>query len=474
MGRGMNMGAEALGLLPEIVLLTGALLALIAGSFLPRTRQWVARLIAVAALLAAIATGAVAAAGASTTVFDGSYAVNGPTGVARIVIAAATLLVIGLGTEELGGGTQESETYALMLLGATGATVVAGASDLLVLAVGFLLASIPLYGLIGLTRTRLAAEAAMKTYLLGALAGITLLLGVTVLYGLAGATTYAGLAEPLAAAPTAAVAVGGVAVLGGLLFKAGAVPLHFWVPDAAQGAGPTAAAFLTTVPKIGALVAVYRLVDALPGTVDWPLLVALLAVAGMTLGNLAAYAQTDPRRLLGWSTVSQAGYLLVPIAVAGRTALALPALLLYLAAYAVTNLAAFAVVAAFPARRRLEDYRGLAGRRPWAGGALLVSLLGLVGTPPTAVFVGKLTIAAAAWTGGAAWLAIAVVINTVASLFYYLRWIAPAYGAAGKGDADGDARPWAAGAAVAAGAASIALGLAAGALWTLVEAPLVR
>src|SRR4051794_21232044 len=116
MGPGMDMGAEALGLLPEICLLAGALLALIAGSFLPRTRQWVARLIAVAALLAAIATGAVAATGASTTVFDGSYAVDGPTGVARIVVAAATLLVIGLGVDELGGGTQESEIYALLLL----------------------------------------------------------------------------------------------------------------------------------------------------------------------------------------------------------------------------------------------------------------------------------------------------------------------------------------------------------------------
>jgi NADH-quinone oxidoreductase subunit N len=478
MGTGMAMGAQALALLPEICLLAGALLALIAGSFLPRTRQWVARLIAVAALLAAIAAAALGATGAWTTVFDGSYAVDGPTSVARIVIAAATLLVIGLGIDELGGGTQESETYALLLLAATGTTVLAGAADLLVLAVAFLLTSIPLYGLIGLTRTRPAAEAAMKTYLLGALAGITLLLGVTVLYGLGGTTTYAGLVEALTTAPRAAVAVGGVAVLGGLLFKAGAVPLHFWVPDAAEGAGPTAAAFLTTVPKIGALVAAYRLVDTLPGTVDWSLLVALLAVASMTLGNLAAYAQTDPQRLLGWSTVSQAGYLLVPVAVAGRTALALPALLFYLAAYAVTNLAAFAVVAAFPARRRLEEYRGLARHRPWAGGALLVSLLGLVGTPPTAVFVGKLTVAAAAWSGGAAWLAIAVVVNTLASLFYYLRWIAPAYGAADHGDrtaADAvDARPWAAGAAVAAGAMSILLGLAPGVAWALVDAPPVR
>ena len=474
----MDMEMQPLALLPEIFLLAGALAALIAGSFLPRQRQWVARLIAVAALLAAAAAAAAGLGEEARAVFDGTYAVDGPTGIARLVIAAATLLVIGLGVDELTGGRQESETYALLLLSSTGAVVLAGANDLLVLAVGFLLASIPLYALVGMTRTPGAAEAAMKTYLLGALFGITLLLGVTVLAGVAGATSYAVLADRLSVAPAPAVAVGVVAVLGGLMFKAGGVPAHFWVPDAAQGAGGTAAAFLTTVPKVGAVVAAYRLVDAAPGTVDASLLVALLAVASMTLGNLAAYAQEDPRRLLGWSTVSQVGYLLVPVAVAGRSDLALPSMLLYLAAYAVTNLAAFAVVAALPERRTLASYRGLAGSRPWLAAALLISLLGLVGTPPTAVFAGKLTTASAAWDGGAAWLAVAVVLNTVVSLFYYLRWVIPAYRsleplerAGGAGSA---ARPWATGAAVAAGAASLALGVAAGPAWALVDGMLVR
>ena len=469
---------QPLALLPEICLLAGALAALIAGSFLPRQRQWVARLLAVAALLTA-ATAATAGLGdEARTVFDGTYAVDTPTSIARLVIAAATLLVVGLGVDELNGGRQESETYTLLLLSAAGAVVLAGANDLLVLAVGFLLASIPLYALVGMTRTPGAAEAAMKTYLLGALFGITLLLGVTILSGVAGATSYAGLADGLSRAPAPAVAVGVVAVLGGLMFKAGGVPGHFWVPDAAQGAGGTAAAFLTTVPKVGAVVAAYRLVSAAPDTVDASLLVALLAVASMTLGNLAAYAQEDPRRLLGWSTVSQVGYLLVPVAVAGRSDLALASMLLYLAAYAVTNLAAFAVVAALPDRRTLASYRGLAGSRPWLAAALLVSVLGLVGTPPTAVFAGKLTTATAAWDGGAAWLAVAVVLNTVVSLFYYLRWIIPAYRPLEPPEQAGGggfrARPWGAGAAVAAAAASLALGVGAGAAWAVVDGVLVR
>ena len=462
-------------LLPEICLLVGALVALVGGSFLPRQRQWVARLAAVAALLASAGAALGALGDAPRLVFELSYAVDVPTGAARLVVAAATLLVIGLGVDELAGGRQESETYALLLLSGLGAVVLAGAGDLLVLAVGFLLASIPLYALVGMTRTPRAAEAAMKTYLLGALLGITLLLGVGVLYGVTGTTTYSELAVRLADAPPAAVVLGVVAVLGGLMFKAGGVPGHFWVPDAAQGAGVAAAAFVTTVPKVGALVAAYRLVSALPGTVDWPLLVALLAVLSMTVGNLAAFAQTDPRRLLGWSTVSQVGYLLVPVAVAGRSDLALPSLLFYLAAYAVTNLTAFAVVAAVPDRQDLRSYAGLGREQPWLAGALVVALLGLVGTPPTAVFVGKLTVATAAWDGGAAWLAVVLLVNTLASLFYYLRWIAPVFTRAdAAGPPQSGPAPFAAGAAVAAAAASLALGIGAGAVWPLLDGGAVQ
>lgn len=472
---GGGTGHGTLALLPEVCLLTGALVTLLTGSFLPRTRQWVARLIALGALLAAAGTAAVALGGAPGTAFDASATVDATTGVARIAVAVATALVVLLGSDELAGDRRESETYALLLLSATGAALLAGASDLLVLVVAFLLTGIPLYAVVGLARTPRAAEAALKTYLLGALAGIVMLLGVTVLSGVTGTTGYGGLGAGAGGAADVLIAVGGVAVLAGLLFEAGSVPLHFWVPDAAQGTGATAAAFLTTVPKIGALVAAFRLVDALPGAVGWSSPVAVLAVASMTLGNLAAYRQTDPQRLLGWSTVSQAGYLLVPVAVAGRTDLALPALLLYLAGYAAANLAAFAVVAAFPARRRLEGYRGLAAAHPWLGGSLLVGLLGLVGTPPTAVFVGKLAVATAAWTGGLAWLAVAVLVNTLASLYYYLRWIgqafAPGEPVSRSGPGAFSPRPWAAGVAVAAAAASIALGVGAGWAWALPGAP---
>ncbi|MCV2488420.1 proton-conducting transporter membrane subunit [Geodermatophilus sp. YIM 151500] len=461
-------------LLPEACLVVGAVAALLAGSFLPRTRQWGARLIAVTALVASGAATLVVLGDPARTVMMSAFAVDTATNVVRLVVVAGTLLVIGLGVDELAGQQRESETYALLLLSALGASVLGGSNDLLVLAVAFLLTSIPLYALIGIRRDAGAAEAALKTYLLGALFGILLLLGLTVLYGVGGATAYAALADGLRTAPAAATAAGAVGVVAGLMFKAGGVPGHFWVPDAAQAAGTAAAGFLTTIPKVGALVAVYRLVVGLPDTVAWSLLVAVIAAVTMTLGNLAALAQRDVRRLLGWSTVSQVGYLLLPVAVAGRTDSALPSLLLYLAGYAVTNLAAFAVVAAVPERRTVDDHRGLAATSPWLAAALVVSLLSLVGTPPTAVFLGKLTVFTAAWDGGLAWLVVVAAANTVVSLFYYLRWIGPAFRAAGGAPQDGQRRPYALVAAVLAAACVLALGLAAGAVSPVVEGPVAR
>ena len=471
---GSDMAMRPLLLLPEMLLFLGGLMALISGSFLPRERQWISRAAAAVALVACAVASAAGLAGSAQTAFEDTFSVDTATGAARIVAAVGTLMVLAIASDEITGSPRESETYALLLFSTTGTLVLAGADDLLVLAAGFLLTSIPLYGLIGLGRTPQGAEAALKTYLLGALFGILLLAGITVVYGVTGTTSYAELPDLLLDAPTGAVAAGVIGVLAGLMFKAGAVPGHFWVPDAAQGAGGAVAAFLTTVPKIGAVIATYRLVDMLPGTLNWPLLIAVLAVASMTLGNLAAYWQTDPRRLLGWSTVSQVGYLLVPVAVAGRSDLALPSLLLYVAGYTLTNLAAFSVTTALPHRRTLESYRGLARAQPMLTAALVISLLGLVGTPPTVVFVGKLTTASAAWDGGLAWLAVAVFVNTLISLFYYLRWIVTVF----KSDADASSpsadkgassspRPASLGVAVVAALGSLAMGIGAGLLWSL-------
>jgi NADH-quinone oxidoreductase subunit N len=216
----------------------------------------------------------------------------------------------------------------------------------------------------------------------------------------------------------------------------------------------------------------YRLLSvAVPAdALDWPLLVAVLAAVSMTLGNLAAFFQTTVQRLLAYSTISQVGYLLIVVAVAGRAELAQPALLYYLAGYAVTNLGAFAVVAELPRARTIDDYRGLERRNPALAVALAVCLLGLIGTPPTAVFVGKLVVFTAAVDGGFAWLAILAIVNTVASVFYYLRWIAPVFRGT-PSDALAPAGTWSAATAYACAGLALLLGVLGGVVLPLLVAP---
>jgi NADH-quinone oxidoreductase subunit N len=456
-------------LAPEIILAAGAVAGLLAGSWLPRRRQWAIGLLATAACLAALVATVFTSAGTHTVDFGTSYSIDAATNAVRVVVAAATVLVIGLSGGSMRVHARETEFYVLLLLAALGTIVLAGADDLLLLFADYLLASIPGYALAGFGKDAPGTEAALKYYLMGALFSIAMLAGITLLYGVGRTTSYPALPAALAAAPHGLVALGVIAVVGGLMFKVGGVPAQFWIPDVTEGTTVPVAAFVTTVPKIGGLVALFRLLAAaVPASaVDWPLLVAVLAAATMTLGNFAAFFQTSVKRLLGYSTISQAGYLLMAVAVATRSNTALR---FYLAAYAATNLAAFAVVAELPHARTIADYRGLAARHPGLAAVLAVSLLGLVGTPPTGVFLGKLQVFTAAIDGGYGWLAGLAVANTVASLFYYLRWLAPAFLQRQPATAAGALEPagrWAALVAYTAGAASLAIGVAAAAILPL-------
>ncbi|TDC70777.1 NADH-quinone oxidoreductase subunit N [Streptomyces hainanensis] len=462
-----------LALLPELLLAGSAVLGLLLGSWLPRHRQWPVGLLAAFACLAGIVAAAVqAGVAAPTTAFGGAFAIDTVTTTARIVVLGGTLPLLALVAGATGGHRRETECYVLVQLAALGALTLAGAADLLTLAAAYLLASVPGYALAGFAADGRGTEAALKYFVVGALLGGLMFGGVTLLLAAGRTTGYPALREALPGAPGGLVAVGLVGLLAGLLFKSGAVPGHFWVPDAVQGCRPPVAALLTTLPKAGALAALFRLATGpLAGVaaadVPWSALLAALAAATMTLGNLAAFFQDDVRRLLAYSTISQAGYLLVPVAVAGRSELSERALLYYLAGYALTNLGAFAVVCALPGARTVDDYRGLARRRPALVGALLLCLLGLVGTPPTAVFLGKLEVFGAAVDGGYAWLAALAVANTVASLFYYLRWLAPALLGPPAAARHGPAVRSAAVTAYTTALGSLALGLAGGPVLTL-------
>ncbi|WP_128377256.1 NADH-quinone oxidoreductase subunit N [Streptomyces cavernae] len=470
-----EMNENPLDLLPEVLLAASAVLGLLLGSWLPRARQWIVGWLAAVACLAGIVAASVAAAEPALTAFGEAFSVDAVTSTSRIVVLGGTLIILGVSFRPLKGDPRETEFYVLVQLAALGALMMAGAQDLLLLAAGYLLASIPAYTLAGFRKDGPGTEAALKFYVIGALLGVLMLTGITILYATGRGTAYPMLGEVFRDAPEALVAAGTTGLLAGVLFKAGGVPAHFWVPDAVQGSSPPVAALLTTIPKIGALAALFRLGDVVlaDSTLPWPALIAVLAAASMTLGNLGAFFQQDVKRLLAYSTISQVGYLLMPIAVAGRADLAQQALLFYLAAYAVTNLGAFAVVCALPRAHTLDDYRGLARERPLLAASLVVCLLGLVGTPPTSVFLGKLEAFSAAFDGGYAWLVVVAAANTVASLFYYLRWIVPAVsrgGSSGPSEGDRAARV----VAYAATFASLGLGIAGGPVLDVLTAPITR
>ena len=416
-------------ILPELVLVTGTIVTLLWALFAPRRLQAATAVLTLAVLAATAVSTAVLLADPPGTTFFGTYAADTTALWAKLVIVAGTAIAVALSVEWFRADPRHGELYTLVLFAALGSVLMAGATDLMELIVGILLSSASGFALAGFHRRSAAAgEAAIKFFLVGSLATSTLLFGSALLFGLSGTTVYADFAGQLDGADATALAAAFALVAVGLAYKLGAVPVHTWVPDVADGSPAPMAGFLTSVPKVGSLIAIARLAAALGDSdVGWRPLVAVLAAATMTIGNLAALWQDDVRRLLGWSAVSMSGYGLMGVVAVGRSDLALPSILYFLLAYVVANLAAFGVVVELRGRADLSSYGGLARSRPLLATALAVAFLSFVGIPPLAGFVAKLQLFLATIDAGYTWLAVLAVANTVASLFYYLRVLGPSY-----------------------------------------------
>ncbi|MDQ6736786.1 MAG: NADH-quinone oxidoreductase subunit N, partial [Gemmatimonadota bacterium] len=400
--------------------------------FAPRRFQWWAAPIALVTLAATtVATIGLMGSlhGVQRFTFSDTYALDGAALWGKLIIIGTTAVVVALSVDWFAEDPRHGEYYAILLLSALGAILLAGASDLMELTLAVLLSSATGSVLIAYhRRSKRSGEAAIKYYLLGALSNGVMAYGVVLLFGLAATTTYSGLLAGLSSAHPLPLIVGGGLVIVGLAFKMGAVPVHAWMPDVADGAPAPIAAFVTAAPKIGALIALARLMLILPESgIGWRPVIALLAALTMSLGNAAALWQDNVRRLLGWSAVSQTGYGLMAVVAIGRSPLALPALLYFLVAYTLGNLAAFGVVIQLRGESDRSRYAGLARSHPLLAAALVVSFLSFVGIPPLAGFAAKLALFGATIEAGYSWLAVVAVINTVVSLAYYARILGPVY-----------------------------------------------
>lgn len=326
-------------------------------------------------------------------------------------------------------GLESGEYYGLVLLAGCGMMLMAGAGDIVIVFLGLEILSVASYVLAGLLRKDLRSnEASLKYLLLGALSSAFLLYGMAAIYGLTGATNLKAIGAALPAAASASpflTYVGVGMMLVGFGFKVAAVPFHMWTPDVYEGAPTAVTAFFTSGPKAAAFAGALRVfVTGLGGISDhWTGIVAVLAILTMTIGNIGAIAQKEIKRMLAYSSIAHAGYLLIGLAVPG--AMGLSAIVFYLVAYTVMNLGAFSIVAALERRgtnrTEMGDYAGLARARPGMALAMTIFLVSLGGLPPTVGFIAKFYIFSAAVQQGMIGLAVVGAVNSIVSIFYYLR-----------------------------------------------------
>ncbi|MBM2825179.1 MAG: NADH-ubiquinone oxidoreductase chain [Dehalococcoidales bacterium] len=333
----------------------------------------------------------------------------------------------------------QGEYYALVLLSTLGMMLMAATTELISIYLALELASISLYVLVGFLKDAKSSEASLKYLLLGAIASALLLYGMALLFGITGTTQLGEIARAIRemSLPTIlsnpALALSMVLLIAGFGFKIAAVPFHMWVPSVYEGAPTPITAYLSVGSKAAGFAIILRVFASAFGlpvwlSLNWGFVLAVLAAIGMTLGNVTALPQTNIKRMLGYSSIAQAGYLMVGLATAGvapaAAAMGQSGVLFFLASYTVANLGAFIAIIAISNKLDsdlIQDYSGVSKRAPLLALALTLCLISLIGMPPAAGFMAKFYIFSGAMQSGLLWLVIIAVVNSVISAYYYLR-----------------------------------------------------
>lgn len=421
----MNYTHDLLAFLPGIIVAVGGLTVLLLDVFKKNMKLIYG--ISTISVLVALLFSIQALFGEPGTAFSGMIVVGGTGAFGSFIVLLGALFCLFISKDYLGDkGLHNGEVYAMMLFATTGMLGLAVSNDLISLFVSLETMSIALYVLAGLMKNeKTGAEAALKYFLLGAFATGFLLYGIALIYGATGATNLVEVAA--AAEPTLLFLAGCGLLLVGIFFKIGAVPFHMWTPDVYQGTPTTLTAFMATAAKSATFVAfILVLTRMLPGTEngDWTHVLQVIAIITMVVGNLIALAQDNVKRMLAYSSIAHAGYLMVGLA--AGTAAGYAGVLYYLFAYTLMNVGAFGVIAYYERNHGLdfteiESYAGLGFKVPVMGVMLSVFLFSLAGIPPLVGFVGKYYVFAAAVQAGLIPLAIIGVLASAASVYYYLR-----------------------------------------------------
>ncbi len=425
MPAGINL-SDFYYILPELVITGGALLVLIADVLLPpgnRLLTWVTIAVLGATLVSLTPFGST-----QVEIANGLIAVDRFALFFKIVFLVSALITVLMSDSYLRAeGASQGEYYFLILCATLGMMIMAGGIDLITTFIGLETMAVSFYILAGFIKpNQRSNEAAVKYFLLGAFSLGILLYGMSLLYGLSGTTNLRAMGVIFAGQerhPLLILAV--ILVAAGVGFKIAAVPFHMWAPDVYEGAPTPITAFLSVGSKAASFAMLLRIfIEGLPSmSADWRLLFEVLAIATMTIGNIAALTQTNLKRMLAYSSIAHAGYLLIGL-VAG-TPRGVTAMLIYLLIYTFMQLGAFAVIIVM--RRQdvigddLKDFSGLHFRSPFAAFAMLLFMLSLGGIPPTAGFMGKFWLFSAAIESGYVTLAVIGVLNSAISLYYYVR-----------------------------------------------------
>jgi len=427
---------DLLALLPELVLAACGMIVLIGGVAAGPRRGGVPALLAIASLVATAAAllWTVGRGDAGASYFFGMFVVDRFAVFFKALFLLTAALAVLLSVDYLRRhGYRAGEYHALVLFATLGMMVMASGSSLVSIYVGLELMALSTYVLAGYFRRELKSnEAAAKYFLLGALSSGVLLYGLSLLYGAAGTLDLAALAARLAGGDATTPLLVGVALLAcGFLFKVAAVPFHVWTPDVYEGAPTPITAFMSVGPKAAAFAIFLRVFAGglLPLAPFWIWLVGGAAALTMIWGNVAALTQDNVKRMLAYSSIAHAGYALLGLVAGGE--LGIQSVLFYMLVYTVTNLGAFGFVVLLESRgyagEEVGDYAGLARVHPLAAFGMLLFLLSLGGIPPTAGFMGKLYLFAAAVGAGYVWLVVVGVLMSAVSLYYYLRIVLQMY-----------------------------------------------